>query len=55
MNIYSYRTPNLGENEPWKDCIFNENTQLDDYTSHTLVERPPLRQDGRHCPPQRPL
>ena len=38
MNIYSYRTPNLGENEPWKDCIFNENTQLDDYTSHTLVD-----------------
>ena len=37
MKIYSYRTPNLGDNDPWKDGLFSQDTQLDDYTALSLV------------------
>ena len=33
MKIYNYRTPNTGDDNPWKNCLFNDKAQLESFAS----------------------
>jgi len=37
MRIYNYRTPNINCDRPWKDCIFNDKSQLTSFKAKPLV------------------
>ena len=37
MKIYNYRTPNVDYDDPWKDCLFTDNAQLDSFGAKPLV------------------
>ena len=37
MKIYNYRTPNVDYGDPWKDCLFTDNAQLDSFGAKPLV------------------
>ena len=47
MNIHYFRKPDLSDNDPWQDCLFNTDTNLDDLTVEPLITingQPILRQ-----------
>ena len=37
MKIYNYRTPNTSDDNPWKNCLFNDKAQLESFASKPLV------------------
>ena len=37
MKIYNCRTPNVDYDDPWKDCLFTDNAQLDSFGAKQLV------------------
>ena len=47
MNIHYFCKPDLSDNDPWQDCLFNADTNLDDLTVEPLITingQPILRQ-----------